>query len=215
MREFEHSMKKHALAVASHSDDLEISLGGTAARLVREGWDVDFLLITNLSRIKDISKRMEEAKEAANVLGTNFQVLDLQESNYRDIPRAELVSQLDEYFARKPYQQVFIPCNKDSHQDHLFCSQVMLSVCRKNTCDVMMTEPPIPSGITNDPIILNYFVDISNEMGLKMKALRCHKSQMEAYGSGWLSAIEARARFWGEKFKKNFVEAFQVVKIIV
>lgn len=205
----------NVLCVGSHSDDLEIGVGGTAARLAEEGEEVDFLLICNLSRIKDISQRLKEAEKASEVLGVNLIKMNLQEGNFRDIPRTELVYQLDEFFSRKPYRKVFVPCFNDSHSDHKFCAEIIFSVCRKNTADLFMYESAIPSGIVPNSFVLNYFVDISNNMFVKMKAVRCHKSQIEVYGEGWLSAIEARARFWGEKFKKQWVEAFQAVKIII
>lgn len=208
-------MAKNILCVGSHSDDLEIGLGGTAARLFQEGWDIDFLLVCNLARIKDISKRIDEAKEAASILGTNLQIFDLQEGNFRDIPSAELVSRLDEFFSKKPYRKVFIPCYRDSHSDHRFVSEVIFSVCRKNTADLLMMEPPIPSGIMPDPMALNYFVNISDYMETKMRALRCHKSQIEAYGEMWLTAIEARARFLGQKFGWKYAEAFSCVKQLI
>jgi LmbE family N-acetylglucosaminyl deacetylase len=201
--------------VGSHSDDLEVGAGGTAARLVKEGNEVDFLLICNLSRIKNISKRLEEAHIAAEVLGTNLEVIDLQEGNFRDIPKTELVAKLDKTFESKPYKKVFVPCHCDSHSDHSFAARVFFSVCRKNLNDLLMYEPAIPSGITPDPFFLNYFVDISNEIKQKMDAVHCHESQIEQYGEDWIISIESRARYLGQRFNKKFVEAFSVVKIIV
>lgn len=205
----------NVLFVGSHADDIEVSSSGTVSRLVKEGADVDFLLICNLSRIKDISLRVAEAGKAAEVLGASLEIFDLQESRFRDISQTELVGRLDEYFSKKPYQQVFVPCHVDSHSDHAFCAKVLFSVCRKNRCCLFQYEAAIPSGITPEPFLLNYFVDISEYMNVKIKALRCHKSQIEAYGNGWLSSIVARNRFWGEKFGKKWVEAFSAIKIIV
>ena len=205
----------NVLCCGSHADDIEVAMSGTVSRLVKGGHDVDFLLICNLSRIKDITFRMEEAQKAATILGANLEVFDLIESRFRGIPQTELVGMLDEYFSKKPYGRVFIPCHVDSHSDHAFCARVLFSVCRKNVCDLIQYEPAIPSGITSEPFVLNYFVDISSEMEEKLEALKCHKSQIEAYGEGWLSAIVARNRFWGQKFGKAYVEAFSAVKIIV
>lgn len=205
----------NVLFVGSHADDIEVSSSGTVSWLVKEGATVDFLLICNLSRIKDISLRIEESQAAAAVLGANLEVMDLVESRFRDIPQTELVEKLDEYFSKKPYRRVFIPCHVDSHSDHAFCARVLFSVCRKNTCDLIQYEPAIPSGITPEAFTLNYFVDISSEIEIKLASLLCHKTQIEKYGEGWLTAIEARARFWGQKFGVGYMEAFSAVKIIV
>lgn len=205
----------NVLFVGSHADDCEVSSGGTISRLWKEGAAIDILLICNLSRIKDISLRIEEAEKAAKVLGADLEVIDLQESRFVGVPKTELVSKLDEYFSKKPYERVFVPCHCDSHQDHEFVARVLFSVCRKNTCGLLAYEAAIPSGIVPNPFILNYFVDISDEMDSKLEALHCHKSQIEAYGEGWISSIVARNRFWGEKFKRKYIEAFQAIKIIV
>jgi len=207
--------KKYVLIAEAHADDGDMCVGGTAARLVKEGWHVDLLLVCNLARIKDISKRIEEAQAAAEVLGVGLQIMNLQEGNFRDIPRSELVARLDEYFSLKYYDKVFVPCHRDSHSDHKFLAEILFSVCRKNTCDLLIFESAIPSGIVPDPMSLNYFVNISNEIEQKMKAIYCHKSQLEQYGEGWVSAIEARSRFWGQKFGWNHAEAFNAVKILV
>lgn len=207
--------KVNCLFVGSHADDIEVGGGGTAARLVREGAEVDFLLVSNLSRIKDISRRMGEALAASKILGANLVTIDLQEGNYRDIPRAELVERLDVFFSRKPYRRVFVPCHRDSHQDHQFVSNVLFSVCRKNTADLLIYEPAIPSGIIPDSMGWNYFMDISGEIKQKIQAMRCHQSQLQSYGPGWLTATIARSRFWGQKFGWQFAEAFSAVKILV
>jgi len=68
------------IAVGAHPDDVEIACGGTLAKLVRQGYRVGIIDLTDgeptpLSPGPEV--RMEEAKAAAEVLGTHRVTLDL------------------------------------------------------------------------------------------------------------------------------------------
>ncbi len=68
------------IAVGAHPDDVEIACGGTLAKLVRQGYRVGIIDLTDgeptpLSPGPEV--RMEEAKAAAEVLGAHRVTLDL------------------------------------------------------------------------------------------------------------------------------------------
>ena len=71
-------MGKVALAVCAHPDDLEFFCGGSAAGMVRDGWDVWLTIATDgdrgthdaaVSRESLAVVRREESRRAGQVLG--------------------------------------------------------------------------------------------------------------------------------------------------
>lgn len=77
-----------------HPDDLEISCGGTIAKLVKQGHKVGMVHLTNgePTPLGTVEKRIKEAERAAEILGvahmeilplTNRELMDCAENRYR------------------------------------------------------------------------------------------------------------------------------------
>lgn len=69
------------LAIAAHPDDIEVAMGGTAAKLSAQGHR---LLIVDLcdgepSRYAKLGERRKQAQKTAKILGVDRVVLDLQD----------------------------------------------------------------------------------------------------------------------------------------
>ena len=67
-------MKLDALFVASHPDDIEITAGGTAIKLINEGKKVGIVDLTRgeLSTRGTLQTRKKETEEASKVMGIHF-----------------------------------------------------------------------------------------------------------------------------------------------
>jgi LmbE family N-acetylglucosaminyl deacetylase len=87
---------KQVLVVSAHPDDMEIGMGGTAAKIAAAGATITSAILTDGRRSpnpfewteeKMAKIRKEEASKAASVLGISevvfFDLPDLKESNYR------------------------------------------------------------------------------------------------------------------------------------
>ncbi len=74
------------LAVGAHPDDLELALGGTAAKLVDRGLDVHFIDLTagEPARHEPPGERAEQAERAAEILGVDRTRLEGQDRLLRD-----------------------------------------------------------------------------------------------------------------------------------
>ena len=57
------------------------------------------------------------------------------------------------------------------------------------------------------------FIDITNELEDKKKALSCYESQIKGVGSRSLDAVEALARFRGSQNGFLFSEAFKLIRL--
>lgn len=80
------------LAVGAHPDDLEVAMGGTAARLVEMGHEVHFVDCTKgePARYARPGKRREQAERAAEILGVTRTQLGLQDRLLRDTVETRL-----------------------------------------------------------------------------------------------------------------------------
>ena len=79
------------LFTAPHPDDLEIGCGGTIALLVKQGYRVGMVHMTNGEPTPrgTVETRMAEARKAADVLGVQvFEVLSLTNRELMDGPPA-------------------------------------------------------------------------------------------------------------------------------
>src|SRR6187549_2080215 len=81
------------LAIGAHPDDLEIGIGGTLAKLQREGAHV---VMCVASIPKDYDVRLAEAKRGAEILGCELRLLmDGGPRRIEDVKTCDLVGMLD------------------------------------------------------------------------------------------------------------------------
>jgi len=73
------NLRKVAIAIAAHPDDIEFMMAGTLLLLNEVGWETHYLNISsgncgsiNLDSTQTETKRLEEAKKAATILGATF-----------------------------------------------------------------------------------------------------------------------------------------------
>lgn len=179
---------------APHPDDLEIGTGGTIASLVKQGYRVGMVHMTNgePTPFGDPETRMKEMQAAADVLGvqvcenlglTNRVLMDGPE------PRFALASVLRKY---KPRVLVGIAgrtvaASPDHYQAQLiteatrFYSQLTKWNERFNDTEPHPIEHliyrPIARSAGTADFPAQFVVDITNTMDQKIEAIACYKSQ--------------------------------------
>jgi LmbE family N-acetylglucosaminyl deacetylase len=162
------------LAVGAHPDDLEIGLGGTLAKMQREGARV---VMCVASIPKDFDTRLAEAKRGAEILGCELQVLfDEGPRRIEDIKTYELVGKLDAAIAEFQPAAVFTHSATDFHNDHLLVHQACLPTQRLAHFDFFSYHPtncrPVPTMFH-----ARAYVDITDTIDAKMHAITAHASQ--------------------------------------
>src|SRR5437868_14446036 len=76
------------LAIGAHPDDLEIGIGGTLAKLSKEGARV-VMVVASIP--KDFEVRLEEAKRGAEILGCEMRLLlDAGPQRLEDVKTCDL-----------------------------------------------------------------------------------------------------------------------------
>lgn len=199
------------LVVAPHPDDAEFGIAGSVARWVREGKNVVYVLCTSgekgsSDRAVDPQElaviREREQSAAAELLGVREVVfLRFEDQALEDSPRfrkeiVRLIRIFRPYTVATtdPYRRYIW------HRDHRVTGQVVLDAVFPYARDHLsypdlLAESLEPHKVremifwgTDDP---NYRVDITATFEMKLKALRCHDSQV---GGHQFAAVEAWVR---------------------
>jgi LmbE family N-acetylglucosaminyl deacetylase len=212
------------LVITPHADDAEFGVAGTVVHWVREGKIVVYVVCTNGDKgtddikIKpeDLAKiRKKEQLKAAKVLGVKeVKFLGHPDQSLEDTPelRKEIVKLIRLYrpeivVTADPYRRYIW------HRDHRIVGQVTLDAVFPYARDIWAYPDLLKEGFKPHSVKeiwfwasenINHRSDITKTFDLKLKALRCHKSQIKESFSEemekWLCE-RAKSMAEGEKFK--------------
>jgi len=176
-------MKKYenqtVLAIGAHPDDLELAVGGTLARLARNGARVVMAIV---SIPTEFERRREEARRAAEILGCELRFL-VEDGCRRidDIKTYHLVTLIDAAVHDLEPAAVMTHSASEFHRDHVAVHNACVSSQRLKPFDFFHFNPtmcrPVPT-----PFHPRAYVDVSDTMDLKMKAIEAHASQFASRG---------------------------------
>lgn len=207
------------LAVGVHPDDIEMGLGGSVARWVKQGCDVAMLDLTNgePTPFGTPETRAKEATAAAKILGVERRIT-------LDLPNRELTDTVDarrkvaEVYRELRPEIVFIHGEQDAHPDHL----AGFNIAWKARFDAKLTktdmkgEPWYPKKIFHYlGSHLNYIpspafiLDISDTFEIKLDTIRSYKSQFHAKGTEGriIGKLTANASYYGNLIGVQYGEA--------
>lgn len=201
-------MLKKILAIGPHPDDIELGCFGTMAKYKKNGNDVNFLVLTKGEGGTDYTNRIDEAKESASLINANLFIEDLPDRFISEGP--DTITIIEKYIKQIDPDAVFIPTKSDTHQDHRATFNACMVACR-TVKEVYAYETPS----TSRKFSPNYFVDITDFIPLKVKAVKIHSSQG---GKGYMAdrAVEGLAEYRAFDILLNdrYVEGFDVIKVI-
>ncbi len=204
------------IAVGAHPDDVEIACGGTLARLVRKGYQVGIVDLTDgeptpLSPGPDV--RLEEARRAAEILGVAVRI-NLNLPNRRLFDDFEARVALAKVFRRHRPKVVLgfggktVLASPDHYQAMLITDAAVF-YSRLTKWDEHFDGLPVHT-IANQlsfPIALHgldlpeasgYIVaDIGSTLTVKLEAVRSYATQFPATKAGIFGAIETMNRYHG------------------
>ena len=173
----------------AHPDDAELCCSGTILSCIDNGLSVGMIDLTRgeLGTRGSGKVRIEEAKNAAKVLGVNFRYnLELRDGFISDDEESifEVVKIIREF---KP--KVIITNSKtDRHPDHESAARLVKKACflsglikistKKDNLDQESWRPKsLLYSIQNNYIEPHFVVDVSKYIDVKINAIKCFKSQ--------------------------------------
>lgn len=159
------------LAVGPHPDDIELGCYGSLAKFKQvQKEDIHFLILTGGGNGGDSKIRIDEAKESAAIIDAGITFLNERDGYLKH--DASTVGKIKKVIDSISPRMIFLPYYKDSHQDHVACSLSLISACHGKE-SLLMYETPSTFGMTP-----NTFIDVTDYVDLKFKALNKHKSQL-------------------------------------
>ena len=186
------------MVVTPHPDDAEFGVAGTVARWVKEGKSVVYVVCTNGDKgTSDLNIKPEELTKvreqeqlaAAKLLGVREVIfLHHPDQSLEDTPefRKEISRLIRMYrpeivVTADPYRRYIW------HRDHRITGRVTLDAVFPYARDHLAYPDLLDEGLQPHKVRevllwasedINYRLDITNTYGIKVAALRCHKSQV-------------------------------------
>jgi LmbE family N-acetylglucosaminyl deacetylase len=202
---------ERVMVITAHPDDSEFGAGGTVAKMVREGREVTYVIVTNgnkgsgdraMTPARLATIREDEQRGAARVLGVERVIFlgydDGEVEDTRalrlDVTREMRRWRPDLVIAQNPHRTYNLYA---SHRDHRITAGVVLDCVYPLARDHMSFPELMPEfepHKVREIYLMQWenphvVVDITATMDLKLKALACHASQIADF-----PGVEARVR---------------------
>lgn len=223
-------MELDVVFFAAHPDDVELSCGGTVAKLVKIGKNVGIVDITQgeLSTRGSVEVRKKEAAKAAKILGIKKRInLGISDGNIENSAsnRAKIIKILRDL---RP-KIIFFPYYHDRHPDHFHTHQLVKEAAFYSGLQKVRTALNGKAQKHHRPKKNYYYmqtytfepnvvVDITDVYNIKVKAIEAYSSQFYNPESKepvtfisdpkFLKYLEARARFYGFEIGTEYAEPF-------
>jgi len=219
-------MSQRVLVVAPHPDDETLGCGGTLLRLAREGAQIAWLIVTDMTEklgfsAGDVQTRETEIGRVSELYGFSAVFrLNLATRRLDTVPMAELIGRFANVFNSFNPDQVFLPHRMDVHTDHRAVFDAG-AACAKwfrygTVRRVLAYETLSETEFSLDPRGIfqpNYFVDISEFLERKLEIMGTYQSEMDAAPfPRSIEALRALATLRGSTSGFRAAEAFQLLR---
>jgi LmbE family N-acetylglucosaminyl deacetylase len=190
------------LFISAHTDDVELSCGGTIAKLKEQGHSINLLTFSRVFNDVDL---YEEWKKVITLMQPDSHtILDFRVRYFHQHRQWILQTLVD----LPKYDYIFTHSATDTHQDHAVIGEESLRAFKGQN---LITY----KGEWNGEINKNYFVQLDERlMYKKMIYLDCYKSQEHRPYMG-AEVVYAIAMNNGLKCKTKYAEAFETIKLII
>ena len=210
------------VVVAPHNDDEILGVGGTMAKLAGQGHEVIVCEVT-AGDLKDeqVQLQKKEAITSHELIGVKTHFMNLPVVGLREMKMSELNAIFLKTMRLLKPDIVFLPHKGDIHIDHRMTIEAAMVALRPVAfpdLTALYAYETLSESEWNIPSLDNAFVptafsDITNEMDIKIAAMKCHSSQLCEYPHPRsLEAIKALAMHRGSSICKKYAEAFMVIR---
>jgi bacillithiol biosynthesis deacetylase BshB1 len=213
-----------AMCIGAHPDDVEIGMGATVAKMVREGWKVAIVDLTNGEPTPhgSVERRAAESAKAAALLGADR--ITLSQPNRYLFDSVEARTELAQVIRELKPRLLFAPYATDAHPDHVAAAQIVTAArfYAKFTKTEMTGEPHYPSKLyrymavhLNLVVEPSFIVSVGEEdLAVKLRALGAYESQFaeNPKNAAVVPMMEQLARVWGSRIGAAAGEPFYAIE---
>jgi len=216
------------LCFQPHNDDCAIAVGGVVQKLLRHGWEITYVYLTDgrhgceaIAPEKLVEVRKKEAAEERRLLGIGrffeLGVEDGTAEKLNGVQRKWVNEQLESILADTKPDLVLLPSKADMHPDHRATHDLVLAVVDK---------------VQSRPLVLKYFVwlvpdfyrkpadvadqvlmvGVDHEMPGKMAAIRAHQSQVSR--GSFDSMVQVLNAYLAYAFRAPAVIASRYIEVV-
>lgn len=206
---------KNILVIGAHFDDTDLAAAGTCCKLSKRGCNVYKLVLTdNVTNFQqknikvDYESSAKANKKICALLGiqnVEFECVECNSLKYS----ASLMQKIETIIFEKNIDTVFMHADGDFNQDHNEAYRLCLTAARH--CDnIFLYESN--GYLRAKAFYPNYFVDISDYIDVKKKALSQYDSAHNRFGRLFETSID-KNHIWGYANGCEYAEAFLVLKM--
>lgn len=211
------------LAFGAHADDVEIGMGGTLAKFTKAGLKVGIcdLTLAQYSSNGTVEQRKQEATVAGERLGIKvrlnlgFQDRELQFSH-------DKIEEIVKVIRKYQPKVVTAPYYEDRHPDHGNCAKLIEEAVFSAGIRKFLEQIPKHSVQKLYFYMINgfhrpsFYVDISNELEMKVNSLKAYESQFVSaeqgvvtpLTDGYIETVISRDRLFGKQGGVKYAEGF-------
>ena len=211
----------NVMAIGAHPDDIEFGCGGTLIKHKSMGYDVTYVCMTDTESVDATQGKVirtedelkSETQCAADILGVDrIHYLPFKDLH---VPFSfDSVSELEKLIKEYEIDTIYTHWSGDSNQDHISTFKTTMAAARYVPNVYCYEQIPIPRQSEN-PMNINYFVDIDTTFEDKIKAAECHKSQFVKYekvGFDVSKNLKLMAQYRGIQANCEYAEGFHIIK---
>jgi LmbE family N-acetylglucosaminyl deacetylase len=219
------------LIIAAHPDDEILGCGGTAAKLISEGYSGSTLIvsegITSRDKNRNLSLRAKELKTlkkkciiANKKIGINkVYFLDFPDNRLDTVALLDIIKKIEELVEIIKPRVIFTHNNSDLNRDHKIVYDAVITACRpfpdskiKEILSYEVLSSTNWSSPEENDFKPNVYFDITKTINKKLKALSIYNSEMRKYPHARsLKAVDALSKFRGSTVGFKNAEAFKQI----
>ena len=220
------------IAVGAHPDDVEIGCGGTLAALVKKGYSVGVVDLTDgepTPLCENVEIRLAEAADASQILGIHNRItLDLPNRRLFDCFEAR-VALAREFRRYRPSLVLGLgaktPLASPDHWQAVQITDAAVFYSRLSKWDQYFDDMPthrisrqlyyylsfeMNAGGIDNPIVM----DISDQLETKLKAIRAYKTQFPPEKEYLFERVKSFAHIYGQEAGFSAGEVFSSTRIL-